>query len=622
MSGTRRPAGPAGGLLAEPWLWALSAMFLAAVVAISVGPEPAVTTWVTQSVFYGVFAGLSWRLATQPNRSRRSRRFWRAAALSGVVFTASAVLRTVDLIVEPGLHSTASTVPAALLTVGSAWLLGFMLTRIPRRGSAERRGLWLDAGTVMAAAAVFIWTIALTGEAGAERSEQAAWTGVGAIILLVSAFAVTQLLVTGMAPFTAATGIVVGFGAALHGLERALNPQVETADDGTLVLIARLVPPLLLAAAPCVERFGHVLVAGPRGRLLAPLLALATTQILLIAQLSDEGLTARSWGTAMGTVVIAALIIVRQNVLLVENSRLVSQLDRTVGEVSRRERWFRSLVEHASDVTLVLDGNGVVTYATPALGPMLGRTASTAVGRPIAEILRPYESRRLRTLLAPARNGWSGTRSAELKVRRADGAGRWLNVIATGRLDDPAVGGIVLNVRDVSDTVALRDRLRHDASHDELTGLPNRALFNERAEELRDAVARGQGSAVLLLDLDQFKDVNDRLGHQAGDELLRVAAKRIKRSVRPADTVARLGGDEFSVILVDTSESEAAATARRIVDALARPVSISGHTLRPMASIGVAVSGDKPVEALLRDADTAMYRAKRRHSGTEVFEER
>ena len=194
-------------------------------------------------------------------------------------------------------------------------------------------------------------------------------------------------------------------------------------------------------------------------------------------------------------------------------------------------------------------------------------------------------------------------------------------MIATGRLADPAVEGVVLNIRDVSDTVALRDRLWHDASHDQLTGIANRALFNERAETLREVGARGQGSAVLMLDLDQFKDVNDRLGHQAGDELLRIVAQRIQHSVRPSDTVARLGGDEFSVILPDTSEADAAATARRIVDTLAQPVTIGARTVHPAASVGVAVSADKPVEALLRDADAAMYAAKRRHSGTEVFDE-
>ncbi|MEV4533059.1 sensor domain-containing diguanylate cyclase [Asanoa sp. NPDC049518] len=612
-------SGPAGTMLAEPWLWALLVMFGGATIAILVGPAPVIASWTTQAAFYLVFVALSWRLATSGTRSYRSRRFWRAATVSGGIYFAASLLRTVDEIVAPGFQSTAWTAPSALFTVGSAWLLAAMLTGIPYDGGMVRRDLWIDAGTVMVAAAVFIWTIALTGEQSAEGAEQLVWTGVGAVILLVSAFAVTQLLITGMAPFAAAAGVVIGIGAALHGLERALNPQVMDADDGLLVLVLRLVPPVLLAAAPALERVGPAtltVLQERRARVLAPLIALGTTQILLIAQLSDEGLTARSWGTAMGTVAIAGLIILRQDLLLVENARLVGQLDRTVDVVGRKERWFRSLVEHASDCTMVLDRQGAVTYATPAMHPVLGRDPEAAVGMPVADMLHPVDPGRLRSLLAPMLAGSSATAADEIESRRVDGTTVWLNVIATGRLDDPAVAGVVLNIRDVSDTVTLRNRLRHDASHDPLTGLANRALFNERAEALRDAGSR----AVLLLDLDQFKDVNDTLGHQAGDELLRVVAQRIRHSVRPQDTVARLGGDEFSVILADTTEADAAATARRIVDTLAGPVSIGAHTVHPAASVGVAVSADKPVEALLRDADAAMYAAKRRHSGTEVYE--
>jgi len=609
-------------VLAWPWLWLLLGTFVAATVVILTGPAPAITSWTTQAACYVLFAGLSWQLASRGSGSPRARRFWRAATVSGAIFAAGAVLRAVDVAVDPGFHSTAWTAPSALATIGSVWLLAFMFTGFERPGP-ERRGLLLDAGTVLVAAAVFIWTIALTGAMSAEQSDQEVWTAIGAAVLLVSVVAVTELLVTGAAPFAVATGAVIGAGAALHGLERVLNPQVMDADDNELVLVARLVPALLLAAAPCLDRLGAT--AGLRGgrgsRLLAPLIALGATQLLLIAQLSDESLTMRSWGTAMGTVVIAGLIILRQDWLLVENARLVNRLDRTVDTVGRRERWFRSLVEHASDITLVLDHHGVITYATPALRPVLGQDPSAAVGQPAAGTLQPVDAERLDALLAPVLAGRMLSATDELEVRRADGASRWLEVIATGRLEDPAVAGVVLNVRDVSDTVALRERLWHDASHDPLTGLANRTLFNERAEALRDAGARGRGSAVLLLDLDQFKDVNDEFGHRAGDELLRIAARRIEHSVRPADTVARLGGDEFSVILVDTTEPAAADTARRIVHALAQPVSIDDHVLHPAASVGVAVSLDKPIEALLRDADEAMYAAKRNGSGAELFHE-
>ncbi|SNT56026.1 diguanylate cyclase (GGDEF) domain-containing protein [Asanoa hainanensis] len=161
------------------------------------------------------------------------------------------------------------------------------------------------------------------------------------------------------------------------------------------------------------------------------------------------------------------------------------------------------------------------------------------------------------------------------------------------------------------------ERLRHAANHDHLTGLANRAFFDQHAQHLGSSEP-GHGRAVLLLDLNEFKLVNDTFGHHAGDDLLKTAATRLRRSVRPGDTVARLGGDEFSVLLADTSADDAVATARRILRALAEPVRIHGRTLRPAASVGIAASRTKPFESLLRDADEAMYEAKRRHSGLQL----
>jgi diguanylate cyclase (GGDEF)-like protein len=123
---------------------------------------------------------------------------------------------------------------------------------------------------------------------------------------------------------------------------------------------------------------------------------------------------------------------------------------------------------------------------------------------------------------------------------------------------------------------------------------------------------------VLLLDLNEFKMVNDTYGHHAGDDLLKLTATRLRRSVRPGDTVARLGGDEFSVLLADATADDAVAAAHRILGSLAKPVRVHGETLRPSASVGIAASGTKPFEALLRDADEAMYEAKRRNSGFHV----
>ncbi|MEU7826264.1 GGDEF domain-containing protein [Catellatospora sp. NPDC049133] len=166
------------------------------------------------------------------------------------------------------------------------------------------------------------------------------------------------------------------------------------------------------------------------------------------------------------------------------------------------------------------------------------------------------------------------------------------------------------------DNARLLHQLHHEATHDHLTGLPNRALLEDRAHRMQDDPGRPtRTEAVLLLDLDEFKAVNDELGHHYGDQLLVEVANRLRACVRPTDTVVRLGGDEFVVLLNDTTTAGSVTTAQRILGALAAPVVLAGRTLTPRASIGIAVGPGDQFDALLRDADIAMYQAKNEGSG-------
>jgi diguanylate cyclase (GGDEF)-like protein len=167
--------------------------------------------------------------------------------------------------------------------------------------------------------------------------------------------------------------------------------------------------------------------------------------------------------------------------------------------------------------------------------------------------------------------------------------------------------------RQVSELREIQQELEHQAFHDALTGLANRLLFRDRTA---NALARRAGNAALLyIDLDDFKPINDTLGHEAGDELLRMVAARLRRSLRPADTAARLGGDEFAVLLVDIREEHVQLVAERILRSIREPYELAGTTRRISASIGVAVSesGALDAEALIRNADAAMYVCK--HNG-------
>ncbi len=194
-----------------------------------------------------------------------------------------------------------------------------------------------------------------------------------------------------------------------------------------------------------------------------------------------------------------------------------------------------------------------------------------------------------------------------------------VDVAATNLIDEPDVGAIVLNSRDVTERRALEEELKRQAFHDTLTGLANRALFLDR---LSHAMDRGDRTldpvAVLFLDIDDFKTVNDSLGHPAGDLLLVAVAGRLRAATRPGDTVARFGGDEFAVLVESGSMPEAAEeVARRIAEALTPTFRLQGNVLSVRASVGIALGrrpDDNP-DSLLRDADLAMYLAKRNGKG-------
>ena len=208
-----------------------------------------------------------------------------------------------------------------------------------------------------------------------------------------------------------------------------------------------------------------------------------------------------------------------------------------------------------------------------------------------------------------------------MRLVHRDGTPQQFEVNYTNLLDDEHVGGIVLNCRDISERKAFEEQLTHQAFHDPVTGLANRALF---AERVRHAIARSRREhnriAVVFLDLDDFKTINDSLGHAAGDEVLAEVAKRLATSVRASDTAARFGGDEFALLLEDIEGiQEAADTAERVLDSLAVPLRVGHKELSLRCSIGISVvSEDAPAgaEELIRDADAAMYRAKRDGKGS------
>jgi diguanylate cyclase (GGDEF)-like protein len=228
-------------------------------------------------------------------------------------------------------------------------------------------------------------------------------------------------------------------------------------------------------------------------------------------------------------------------------------------------------------------------------------------------VLDREEEERLRGLLEDVHAAPSVAVPCDLRLRRKDGSVCQLETVFTDLLDDPNVAGVVVTARDVTERRALEEQLAHQAFHDSLTGLANRALFRDRVEHALELTRRrDRVIAVLFIDLDDFKTINDSLGHAAGDDLLVAVARRLQACLRPEDTCARLGGDEFGIMVENISEPEAAVVvATRILGALAEPLALLGSTVEVKASVGIALgSSALSTSELLRNADLAMYRAK------------
>jgi diguanylate cyclase (GGDEF)-like protein/PAS domain S-box-containing protein len=292
--------------------------------------------------------------------------------------------------------------------------------------------------------------------------------------------------------------------------------------------------------------------------------------------------------------------------LALESAALAEDLHRR-----RSESRFRSLVRGSSDVIMLTDADGVIQYASPSTERILGYAVDDLIDTHLGVLAHPHDVARLLPFLE---GHPEQPRRAEWRVRHRNGHWLYFETVGTNLLDDPDVRGIVLNSRDVSERRGLEDQLKHQAFHDPLTHLPNRALFMDRlGHALARRGRRGTSVAVLFLDLDNFKVVNDSLGHQAGDRLLITIAERLQLALRPEDTVARVGGDEMAILLEEIDGAvEAIEVADRIQQRLATPVRLEGREVFVTASIGVALSTlehDRP-EHLLRDADVALYRAK------------
>jgi diguanylate cyclase (GGDEF)-like protein/PAS domain S-box-containing protein len=282
-------------------------------------------------------------------------------------------------------------------------------------------------------------------------------------------------------------------------------------------------------------------------------------------------------------------------------------------EVTRRnsETYFRTLIQNTSDVILIVDDSDRIRYASPSVAVVFG---GDPTGAWMHEVIHPADRERLAGVLAAIRGGTGIQEGLDFRAVGNRPVEVLLEMHCRDLRADPTVAGLVITLRDVTERRRLEQELTHQAFHDGLTGLANRVLYTDR---LQHALARGarDGSVVgvLFIDLDDFKIVNDTLGHAVGDQLLIAVAHRISGALRADDTAARLGGDEFAALIENVNDPGAVEeTAQRILNALAAPIEVDGQSmLYAVASIGITTTPEADTaDELLRQADLALYVAK------------
>lgn len=328
---------------------------------------------------------------------------------------------------------------------------------------------------------------------------------------------------------------------------------------------------------------------------------------------------------AFGGVIIAAtntaLTDPVQDALLAIGSQANTLMEtvQAVEVLRQREAGYRALVQNSSDILLVIHPNMTIVDLAPTAAGMLGYATDELLGRSLASLLDPRDVNRAQLAIQRfVQSKGTSSSSVHWRMRRKNGTLLDVEVVGNNLIDDPGVAGIVLSARDVSERKALEASMLHQVLHDDLTGLPNRAAFTKILEAaLARTTLSGHAIAVLFLDLDRFKVVNDSLGHEAGDRLLVQVARRLRESVRPEDTVARLSGDEF-VVLVDNivGPEPAIAIAEKIINRIKEAIRIGTHEVFVSTSIGITIEGGghqhTDTTTILRNADLAMYDSKNR----------
>lgn len=570
----------------------------------------------------GAVAVVSLMVALDNVVERRSRAAWLWISLA---FGIRTVGETGAALFAMGMLPVGSTVAdVGFLAYYPALFLGILTMPQATRSRADGARWALDTGIIVVAGATLVWFLSLydvplvTGNADWRVATELGYP-IGDMVLVLSTATLWLRRRTRIRRGTETLlglGLACGFAANLLQGWRAPELSISAIHPLDALWLAGYVAVGLAALRQWSEPV--IAVEDPldhEDQDLVPWLCALGIYVLLAAVFSPDS-ESRERGVLMGAIATTGLILLRQATSQREHLRLAK-----AAAERRSEARFQALVQQSSDLVLLVDAAGVIRFASVSATRVLGMTQDALVGARYMQLVHPEDAPLVKGYLSDRRDGSTAGTPTVWRLKHADG--RWLPLesVGVGLLHDTTVRGIVLNARDVSERQALEAQLVQQAYHDSLTSLANRSLFRDRTMHALEARGRSGGDvAVVFIDLDDFKGVNDTLGHAAGDALLVQVSDRLLNATRGCDTVARLGGDEFAILLerLPTIE-DALVVANRALAALSRPIVVEGREVYTPGSMGIAFAepGDD-ADALLRNADLAMYMAKRSGRGQYV----
>lgn len=552
------------------------------------------------------------RVCRTPDARKAPRRFWWSMAAAAAIFVVGDAVqawttfrdRTVDTL-------NSGTAQSAVGVLGSIVVVGALLTYpTGAKTRAARLRFAIDAATVLSAAAVVSWCL-LTRPALAAAGPTAfaaAMSGFG--VLMVGVFLAMRLSWWGRSPISGAAAVALVAASLIQGLTNMIIPVTARGSLLTVHAILIITTCVLLPVSARLQERAAFRASRPLPRAGArrrfsflPYAATAVVFVVLALTLRN-GVLMQGWGALAGLFLNFTLVAARQLLALRENGRLLDRLDDSVEQIRQQSTRMESLLRHSSDITSICDADGVLSYVNPVALQVLGHQPEDMVGVKLAELIHEDDRIELRSRLGVLFDAPGAQISYHARWQHADGSFRWLEVVAVNLLHEPGINGVVSNARDVTEARAAQELLRHQATHDSLTGLANRRLLAERMRECTSTSA-----AVLLVDLDGFKPINDTYGHAAGDAVLLHVAGLLRACAGVDGLPVRLGGDEFAVLLPDAATADQ--VAERFQQLLAKPADVAGHAISVGASVGCATGSTADPDELLHQADQQMYERKR-----------